>query len=94
MKNRIFIFFLGIVLLRGAGCAQETSASEGTLNSALSSYILGPADQLTVFVADLEDFDDRQVRVDTRGDVNLPVVGRIHAGGLHQTASKRKLKSG
>jgi polysaccharide export outer membrane protein len=82
MKNRILIFFLSIVLLRGMGFAQETSASEGTSNETLSSYILGPADQLTIFVANLNDFNDRQVRVDTRGDVNLPVVGRIHAAGM------------
>jgi polysaccharide export outer membrane protein len=81
IKNRILTFSLGIFLLRAACSAQETSASEGTLN-VLSSYILGPADQLTIFVADLDDFDDRQVRVDSAGDVNLPVVGLIHAAGL------------
>jgi polysaccharide export outer membrane protein len=82
MKNRILTFFLSIVLPCGICSAQQTSASEGTLNDTLSSYILGPADQLSIFVADLHDFDDREVRVDTRGDVNLPVVGRIHAAGL------------
>jgi polysaccharide export outer membrane protein len=82
MKNWILIFLLSIVLLRGTCRAQTTSASEGTLNETLASYILGASDQLTIFVANLADFDDREVRVNTRGDVNLPRVGRIHAAGL------------
>lgn len=77
MQNRPLIAFIGIVLLR----AQEPP-TEGRVSAARAGYVLGPADQLTIFVADLEGFEDRTVQIDLRGDVSLPFVGRIHAAGL------------
>ncbi|HMF75055.1 MAG TPA: polysaccharide biosynthesis/export family protein [Bryobacteraceae bacterium] len=82
MESRILICFLGAVLLPGICPAQDVPAPGVTLSAIRSGYILGPADQLTIFVADLEDFNDRPVQVDLRGDVNLPVAGRVHAAGL------------
>lgn len=46
-------------------------------------YILGPGDQISVFVADLPDeFADKTFRIDTNGDVSLPIIGHLHAAGL------------
>lgn len=47
-----------------------------------SSYILGPDDEITLFVADMEDLNNKPMRIDMRGDVNVPMAGRIHAAGL------------
>jgi polysaccharide export outer membrane protein len=46
------------------------------------AYILGPEDQLVIRVLDIEEVPDKPFRVDMRGNLNLPVVGRVHAGGL------------
>lgn len=52
-----------------------------------STYILGPDDQIGVRVLDLEEFSegqtgkDRAFRVDLRGNVNLPLVGRLRVSG-------------
>lgn len=51
------------------------------------TYILGPDDQLAIRVLDLEEFaegatgKDRVYRIDLRGQINLPLVGRLRAGG-------------
>jgi polysaccharide export outer membrane protein len=48
-----------------------------------AAYLLGPNDQLTVFVADLPDeFADKTFRIDTNGDISLPIIGHLHAAGL------------
>lgn len=49
-------------------------------------YLLGPRDQISVFVADLpEEFADKTFRIDNSGDVSLPVIGHLHAAGVTAT---------
>lgn len=60
-------------------CRAETKASQDR------SYILGPEDLVTVRVIDLDEFAPASlppVRIDARGDIRLPIVGRIHAAGI------------
>lgn len=50
-----------------------------------SAYILGPEDQLTIRVLDLDEFNAQNlppVRIDPSGNIRLPLVGRVHASGL------------
>lgn len=47
-----------------------------------SNYLLGPDDQITLFVSDLDEISNKPIRIDMRGDLNLPLAGRIHAAGL------------
>lgn len=55
-------------------------------------YVLGPDDQIGLRVLDIDEFaegasgKDRVYRIDMRGNVNLPLVGRVHPGG--QTVEK------
>ncbi len=61
----------------------KTGVRDGaSVPKASSSYVLGPDDQLSVFVPDLEDSFTRPARVDLNGDVDLPLVGHLHAAGL------------
>lgn len=52
-----------------------------------STYILGPDDQIAIRALDLEEFaegasgKDRVYRIDLRGQVNLPLVGRMKVSG-------------
>jgi polysaccharide biosynthesis/export protein len=46
------------------------------------SYILGPSDQMTLFVPDLEEMNNKTQRIDKGGDINFPLAGRFHAAGL------------
>lgn len=47
-----------------------------------SSYTLGPDDQVALFVPDIEELSNKPMRIDMRGDLNLPLAGRVHAAGL------------
>ncbi|MEO8659274.1 MAG: polysaccharide biosynthesis/export family protein [Bryobacteraceae bacterium] len=47
-----------------------------------ANYILGPEDEITVRVLDLEEIDGKTpFRIDIRGNINLPLAGRVHAAG-------------
>jgi len=47
-----------------------------------SVYTLGPGDQITIWALGAEEITDKPYRVDAKGDLDLPLVGRLHAGGL------------
>jgi len=62
-----------------------------------SAYILGPGDQISVFVQDIsEEFANKTFRIDTDGELSLPVIGHIRAGGFSisrlEAESKSRLK--
>jgi polysaccharide export outer membrane protein len=48
----------------------------------IASYVLGPEDQVSVTVLDLDEIKPDPVRVDVRGNISLPLVGRLRATGL------------
>ena len=45
-------------------------------------YTLGPDDQIVVRANDVEEFTAAPIRVDPKGNVNLPLIGRLHIAGL------------
>jgi len=47
-----------------------------------NNYVLGADDQIAVRALDVEEFDDKPLRIDMRGNVNLPLIGRVHAAGM------------
>jgi len=46
------------------------------------TYTLGAGDQIVVRAPAVEEIDNKPVPIDLRGNLNLPVVGRIQAAGL------------
>jgi polysaccharide export outer membrane protein len=51
-------------------------------------------DQISLFVTDLEDsFTEKTFRIDQNGDLSLPMIGRIHAGGLTQAELEEQVKT-
>lgn len=46
------------------------------------NYVLGPNDQILVRAPEAEEIDNRPFRIDGDGNVNFPLVGRIHAAGM------------
>jgi len=45
-------------------------------------YILGPGDQFSMEIADLEELNGKVHRIDNDGTVSLPLVGRMRVAGL------------
>ena len=46
------------------------------------NYVLGPEDQLKIWAFGMDEISDKPVRIDPSGNIDLPVAGKIHAGGL------------
>ena len=76
---------LALFVLVVAGQAGPPAGKEGgppAGEQARSTYVLGPGDQILVRVLDLEEIGKEPYQIDMRGNVNLPMAGRIHASGL------------
>jgi polysaccharide export outer membrane protein len=89
----VFIFFAaGGVALAQAGAtrpqvleAKQTAPVSGNSEAgyaAPSNYKLGPDDEVTLFVSDVDEISNKPMRIDMRGDINIPMAGRVHAAGL------------
>ncbi len=62
---------------------EAVTASQPISLETLASYPLGPSDQLKIWVLGMEqEIGDKPIRVDPAGDIDLPLIGRVHAGGL------------
>jgi polysaccharide export outer membrane protein len=46
------------------------------------NYVLGPNDQVLIRAPEAEEIDNRPFRIDGDGNINLPLVGHIHAAGM------------
>ena len=63
----------------GPTAVQSAAASNNA--GPLRGYRIGPDDLLAIQVFGVEELS-KEVRVDARGYIMLPLVGRVHAGGL------------
>jgi polysaccharide biosynthesis/export protein len=63
-----------------AGFSPTTAAQPA--DSLRATYVLGADDQITVRVIDVEEFNEKPVRIDMDGTIKLPLAGRISAAGL------------
>src|SRR5271156_6241636 len=64
-----------------ASTVAPATASSATPTN-MTSYILGPEDQITVRVFAADDIPDKPAQIANDGTVNLPMVGEVHAAGL------------
>ena len=78
--SRVFLVLLCAVVARCNANPFDVKQEASSFGTA--AYVLGPDDQITVRVADLEEIADRMTRVDPAGDIDLPLAGRVHAAGL------------
>jgi polysaccharide biosynthesis/export protein len=69
----IVTLFLGALAL-----VQDPSAAA----ISLSTYTLGSDDQIVIRVLNVEEIDNKPVRIDNRGIINLPMIGKMQAAGL------------
>jgi polysaccharide export outer membrane protein len=62
--------------------ADAAAAAPSAAPANVTSYVLGPEDQITVRVFAADDIADKPVQIDNDGSVTLPMIGRVHAAGL------------
>jgi len=66
-----------------ARAAEQVSAPTAPVPvEATSQYVLGPDDQIKIWSLGMEEISDKPVRIDPGGDIDVPMIGKIHAGGL------------
>src|SRR5215475_1880482 len=73
------IVSLSLACFLGSAAADDPASSADT---GLAEYLLGPQDQLTIRVIDLEETPNAPLRIDPAGNIDLPLVGPTHAAGL------------
>jgi polysaccharide export outer membrane protein len=54
-------------------------------------YVLGSGDQIMIRVADAPEITDRPFRIDTEGNITMPLLGKIHVAGLNQEQLEAEL---
>jgi len=57
-----------------------------------ANYILGPDDQLSVHVLDVDDIDPtKPIKIDLHGFMDVPIIGKVNAAGLTVDQLERQL---
>jgi polysaccharide biosynthesis/export protein len=74
-RFRLYRQTLCLGLLIGAQASAQEPAQSPT-------YTLGPDDQVAIHVLDAEEISENPFRIDMRGNINVPLAGRVHASGL------------
>ncbi len=62
--------------------AQPQPVGPRLIESVRPDYELGPNDQVLIGVPQAQEIDQRPFRIDSEGNIELPLVGKIHAAGL------------
>jgi len=81
LSHLLFVFVVG-------GVAQDSLAPKLAPpkpvcnNEIRSTYLLGPDDQLEISGPELTELANKPVRVDSDGNIEVPLGGRIHVAGL------------
>ena len=70
------------MFLEAAVGSQAEASTEATSASETGGYRLGANDEVVVQVLDAEEIPDKPLRIDGRGNLSLPLLGRVVAAGL------------
>jgi polysaccharide biosynthesis/export protein len=90
------IGLIGLLLAAGA-VGQTNSASVANRanpkcsDQVRSTYLLGPDDQVEISGPELTEFGNKPARIDSQGDVQVPLAGRVHVAGLTVQDAEQKL---
>ncbi len=62
----------------------HSSAQQRAVTTAqtVSGYVLGPDDQILIRALDAPEISDKPFLIGTNGNITLPMIGRVKAGGL------------
>lgn len=68
--------------LLAAAFAASAAAQVSQPRNPATGYVLGPDDQIVVHALLVPEITDKPIRIESDGSLNLPLVGRVEAGGL------------
>src|SRR5260370_26706197 len=88
------VFFLIVGAAAQVPSSPESAELKAKCGSQVrSTYLLGPDDQLEISGPELSDMANKPARIDGDGDIQVPLVGRIHVSGLTVQQSERELNN-
>jgi polysaccharide export outer membrane protein len=66
------------------GSPQAVADQAGSKPSAerVPSYVLGPDDQISITALDMDEISKDRYRIDGKGNITVPLLGRVKAGGM------------
>lgn len=76
---------------RPAGGAPQPSSLEQIANTVRPDYTMGPEDQILIRSTQVPEINERPFRIDSDGFVDLPIVGKIRAGGMTLQSFEKEL---
>jgi polysaccharide biosynthesis/export protein len=94
---RVFLASVAVLFCSVSTVGQVTSTPGSELlkpkcdDQVRSTYLLGPDDQLEITGPELAEFGNKPARIDSEGDVQVPLVGRVHVAGLTAQGAEQKL---
>lgn len=94
---KVFAIGLSGLFCAAVGAAQVPAAPGSDVlkpkcdNQVRSTYLLGPDDQLVISAPELSDFGNKPARIDGEGNVQVPLVGRVHVAGLTAEQAEKEL---
>lgn len=95
-----YLMVIGVAVFTGlpaaaTGIEDHTPVTNSNATSTPSPalYRLGPGDEISVQQANAEELSGKPARVDDMGFVALPLIGRIHVGGLTVQQSQSLIAS-
>ena len=77
--------------LRGSASASASGGGGGTLLP--SDYALGAGDQITISALDAEEISGTPILIGSSGNIDVPLVGRMHVAGLTVEQLQEELKN-
>ncbi len=79
VQTRTGAGFVLVVLTAFCAVAQQPAATAKKLDS---GYVLGPDDQIVIRAIDSPEISDKPFLIGLDGNITLPLIGRVEAGGL------------
>ena len=80
-----------VVLFALCAAAQQSTEAAKKLDS---GYVLGPDDQIVIHAIDSPEISDKPFLIGMNGNITLPLIGRVQAGGLTVEQFEAELNTG
>jgi polysaccharide export outer membrane protein len=91
MGNYKFVIAVALLALSILAISAGAQQAEQPVSVPRSAYLLGPDDVIAIKAVDAEEISDKSIRIGPNGSINLPMVGRVQAGGLTAEELEKEL---
>jgi len=82
MKRKVQTSVAAFAILTVAVFYAAAQQPAATAAQTVSGYVLGPDDEIAIRSVDAPELSEKPVLIGTNGDITLPLIGRVKAGGL------------